>query len=238
MENLGEKQFLYPTEKTKTGYVQYVQHVGSDLMVVNAARASFDVTKTELDERDLKLIDYLGKHNHTGPFEHCFITFLCNVPLFVARQHMRHRTWSYNEVSRRYTSVNMEFYSPELFREQHQSNRQASTDTLFNPVVDKIHGTQQTYAHTAAEELEKLNQSSLKLYNRMIYAGVCREQARLVLPQNMYCKYYASANLLNCIKFINLRNKPEAQQEMQVFAKAIQDVVTHLFPNSTKALLK
>jgi thymidylate synthase (FAD) len=235
MSNLGEKNFIYNDDK---GFVQYVQHAGSDLMVVNAARASFDVCKTILDEKDSKLIDYLGKHNHTGPFEHCFITFLCNVPMFVARQHMRHRTWSYNEVSRRYTSVNLEFYEPPQFREQHQSNRQASTETAIDPVISSVEGLQQTWITKASDAVKKSNQDALKLYHQLVETGICREQARAVLPQGLYCKYYASANLLNAVKFVNLRDKPEAQHEMQLFASAIKQTLVTLFPKATEALLK
>ena len=115
------------------GAVEYISHMGNDLSIVNAARVSFGAEKQELDGKDMKLIKYLVKHNHTSPFEHCAITMRFTVPLFIRSQHHRHRTWSYNEISRRYTSVDMEFYQPEEFRTQHKSNRQASTETLINP---------------------------------------------------------------------------------------------------------
>lgn len=115
------------------GRVDYVQHMGSDLTVVNSARVSFGVEKEELDERDRKLINYLIKHRHTSTLEHNLITFRFVVPLFVRSQHHRHRTWSYNEISRRYTDVNIQFYEPKQFRTQHKSNRQASNaDELIN----------------------------------------------------------------------------------------------------------
>ena len=108
------------------GSVEYVQHMGDDLTIVNAARVSFGVEKNEVDERDKKLIRYLVKNRHTSTLEHNVITFRFTVPLFVRGQHHRHRTWSYNEISRRYTAENLRFYEPKKFRTQHKSNRQAS----------------------------------------------------------------------------------------------------------------
>ena len=108
------------------GYVEYVDHMGSDLTVVNSARVSFGKHKETLNEKDERLISYLVKHRHTSTFEHNLVTFRFTVPLFVRGQHHRHRTWSYNEISRRYTDVNIQFYEPEAFRTQHKSNRQAS----------------------------------------------------------------------------------------------------------------
>ena len=118
------------------GAVEYIDHMGSDLTVVNSARVSFGVNKKELDDRDKKLINYLINHKHTSTLEHNVITFKFTVPLFIRSQHHRHRTWSYNEISRRYTDVDMKFYTPEMFRTQHVSNRQASNDELINPSLD------------------------------------------------------------------------------------------------------
>ncbi len=117
------------------GKVEYVDHMGTDLTIVNSARVSFGVEKQELDERDIKLIKYLIKHRHTSTLEHNVMTFRFKVPLFIRSQHHRHRTWSYNEISRRYTDVNLEFYQPNQFRTQHKSNRQASNNELVDPVM-------------------------------------------------------------------------------------------------------
>ena len=107
------------------GKVSYVQHVGNDKMIANAARVSFGNDNTKpFTKRDEKLVKYLIEHKHTSPFEHNSITFLFEVPMFVRSQHMRHRTWAYNEISRRYTEVDMNFYLPKEFRTQHKSNRQ------------------------------------------------------------------------------------------------------------------
>ena len=108
------------------GKVEYVAHMGTDLTIVNSARVSFGKHKEELDEKDRKLIRYLVDHKHTSTFEHNVATFRFVVPLFVRSQHHRHRTWSYNEISRRYTEENLQFYEPQQFRTQHNSNRQAS----------------------------------------------------------------------------------------------------------------
>jgi thymidylate synthase ThyX len=116
------------------GHVDYVNHMGDDLTVVNSARVSFGVEKEELDARDRRLINYLIKHKHTSTLEHNLITFRFCVPMYVRSQHHRHRTWSYNEISRRYTDVNIKFYEPEAFRTQHKSNRQASNaEELIDP---------------------------------------------------------------------------------------------------------
>ena len=95
------------------GKVEYVEHMGSDLSVVNSARVSFGKHKDVMEESDIKLINYLIKHRHTSTLEHCVVTFRFKVPLFVRSQHHRHRTWSYNEISRRYTDYNIELYNSE-----------------------------------------------------------------------------------------------------------------------------
>ena len=117
------------------GTVEYVEHMGSDLTVVNSARVSFGKHKEELDDKDKKLIRYLIRHRHTSTLEHNVITFRFVVPLFVRSQHHRHRTWAYNEISRRYTDVDLRFYEPESFRTQHKSNRQASNLDEIDPVI-------------------------------------------------------------------------------------------------------
>ena len=165
------------------GKVEYVEHMGSDLTIVNSARVSFGVHKEELDERDIKLIKYLIKHKHTSTLEHNFITFRFKVPLFIRSQHHRHRTWSYNEISRRYTDVNMEFYQPSQFRTQHKSNRQASNNELIDPVLMRF---EDGGILTAAGALRTHHEKSLGLYHELLESGVCREQARGVLPQNLY----------------------------------------------------
>ena len=200
------------------GSVEYITHMGDDLTIVNAARVSFGAEKEELDEKDIKLINYLMQHNHTSPFEHCSITMRFVVPLFIRSQHHRHRTWAYNEISRRYTSVDMKFYSPESFRTQHKSNRQASNNEMIDPVLDSAY--LQIGYENASRAVSMHNNRSVNLYNAMIDAGVCREQARGVLPQNLYTEYYGTVNLHNLLKFVSLRLHEGAQWEIQKVASA------------------
>jgi len=215
------------------GAVEYISHMGSDLSVVNAARVSFGSEKEEIDEKDVKLIKYLMKHNHSSPFEHCTITFRFTVPLFIRSQHHRHRTWAYNEISRRYTSVDLEFYAPDEFRTQHKSNRQASTDDLVNPVLNSSYMA--IGFENAATAVKMHHTRSLSLYKALVDSGVCREQARGVLPQNLYTQYYGTVNLHNLLKFISLRSHEGAQWEIQQVAAACLSIVKDKFPESVSA---
>ena len=219
------------------GAVEYVEHMGNDLTIVNSARVSFGVHKTELDNKDKKLIKYLIKHKHTSTLEHNFITFRFKVPLFIRSQHHRHRTWSYNEISRRYTDINIEFYEPSSFRTQHKSNRQASNaEELLDPVISTYWQADVLKGSKKASDIVKWhNERSLKLFNDLIEAGVCREQARGVLPQNLYTEYYGSVNLSNLLKFIELRTHDGAQWEIQQVAKACLKIAESLYPVTIEA---
>ena len=211
------------------GRVDYVNHMGDDLTVVNSARVSFGVEKENLDGRDKKLINYLIKHKHTSTLEHNLITFRFSVPLYVRSQHHRHRTWSYNEISRRYTDVNIKFYEPEAFRTQHKSNRQASNaEELINPFIASA-------SDPAAVVVKRMHSVALSAFNDLIEAGVCREQARGVLPQNLYTEYYGTVNLSNLLKFIDLRTHEGAQWEIQKVAEACLEIATDLFPETVGA---
>ena len=212
------------------GAVEYINHMGTDLTVVNAARVSFAVQKLELDEKDKKLLRYLLQHNHTSPFEHCSITMRFTVPLFIRSQHHRHRTWSYNEVSRRYTGEEIKFYEPKAFRTQHKSNRQASNSETINPTLS---GLSIGY-DKASDCLKASHTQSLALYRSMLSSGICREQARGVLPQNLYTQYYGTVNLHNLYKFIQLRLHEGAQWEIQQVARACLSVAEEHFPICTQ----
>jgi len=215
------------------GKVEYVEHMGSDLTVVNSARVSFGAKKEELDDRDRKLIKYLIKHRHTSTLEHNVVTFRFCVPLYVRSQHHRHRTWAYNEISRRYTDVDIRFYEPQGFRTQHKSNRQASNaEELINPSVywNRFGYPNDPDDVEVSEALKMHHEQSLSLFSQLIEAGVCREQARGVLPQNMYTEYYGTVNLNNLLKFIDLRTHEGAQWEIQQMANACLEIATDLFP--------
>lgn len=227
------------------GKVELVDFVGNDLTIVNSARVSFGKHKEELDANDEKLINYLIKHRHTSTLEHNFVTFRFKVPLFVRSQHHRHRTWSYNEISRRYTEENLQFYEPKEFRTQHESNRQASNENeLINPKIQTLHlvndyGFAIQYAEGyVCDAVKTHNQMSVRLYNKMMEAGVCREQARGVLPQNLYTEYYGSANLNNILKFIDLRTHEGAQWEIQKVAQAVLKIASELYPITIGAYQK
>jgi len=212
------------------GTVEYVQHMGEDITVVNAARVSFGKQKETMDDKDKKLIKYLIKHQHTSTLEHNIVTFRFVVPLFVRSQHHRHRTWSYNEISRRYTAENLRFYEPQAFRTQHKSNRQASNEEdLIDPVmVPDLADT--GFGLKASGMIHQHHQISVNLYNNLMIRGVCREQARGVLPQNLYTEYYGTCNLNNLIKFINLRTHSGAQWEIQKAAEACLVIAESLWP--------
>ena len=212
------------------GAVELVDSMGSDLSIVNAARVSFGKTKKNLDEKDKKLISYLIKNRHTSTLEHNVVTFKFTVPLYVRSQHHRHRTWSYNEISRRYTDENIRFYAPSSFRTQHTSNRQASNlEEKINPELKEY------FYQRASERVRAHHATTLALYEELINAGVCREQARGVLPQNMYTEYYGTANLNNILKFVDLRLDGHAQWEIQKVARAVLDITSTLFPIATES---
>ena len=220
------------------GAVEYVEHMGSDLTVVNSARVSFGKQKMTMDSRDEKLIDYLISHKHTSTLEHNIITFRFIVPIYVRSQHHRHRTWSYNEISRRYTDVDMRFYESKKFRTQHKSNRQASNiSEMINPVIYPDLSDPE-FGDTASTIIHKHHEVSLNIYYDLIKNGVCREQARGVLPQNLYTEYYGTVNLSNLLKFIQLRTHAGAQWEIQKVAEACLEIASDLWPTTIKAYQK
>lgn len=234
----NDKIMLYSEVGDTIGSVEYIEHMGSDLTVVNSARVSFGKERKELDEKDKRLINYLIKHRHTSTLEHNIVTFRFNVPLFVRSQHHRHRTWSFNEISRRYTDVNIQFYEPLYFRSQHESNRQASNFDKINPKLKYKHPecSQNSYLE-AAEIIKQHHKSSLDLYDNLIDSGIAREQARGILPQNMYTQYYGTCNLNNLIKFYNLRIHKGAQWEIRVVAEACMQIAQQLWPVTVSSLL-
>jgi len=218
------------------GQVEYIDHMGTDLTIVNAARVSFGKHKEVFDEKDDKLLKYLIKHRHTSTLEHNNVTLRFTVPLFIRSQHHRHRTWSFNEISRRYTDVDLQFFETSKFRTQHADNRQASnTSQVFNPIIDPegISG-----GNAANYLVHAHHKSSLRLYDRLIGAGICREQARGVLPQNLYTQYYGTVDLNNMIKFIKLRTHDGAQWEIQQVAMACRQICSSLWPNAINALME
>jgi thymidylate synthase (FAD) len=204
------------------GWVGLIDHLGSETTAVNAARVSFGKMKEEMDEKDVVLLDYLIENKHTSPLEHIVFTFSIHCPLFVRGQWHRHRTWSYNEISRRYTEVDMEFYTPPKLRMQAETNRQASVDA---PDFDDSE---------LREKISSHNQKSLELYESLLESGVCREQARGVLPQNMMVTFWGTVDLGNLLHFLELRDSEHAQWEIREYAIAIKKLIKPLIPNVAK----
>jgi thymidylate synthase (FAD) len=233
MQREGNTIHLYDDD---IGKVELIQTIGNDLSVVNAARVSFGVEKEEIDEKDKKLINYLVKHRHTSTLEHCFMTFKFVVPLYVRSQHHRHRTWSYNEISRRYTSVDLQFYEPKTFRTQHETNRQASNLDEINPNISNFKDTLLPVSpNYASDAIMMHHRRCLDLFESLLNNGVCREQARGVLPQNLYTQYIGSCNLSNLLKFIDLRTHEGAQWEIQQVANACLTFAQEHFPHTVSA---
>jgi len=201
------------------GWVGLIDHLGSEATIVNAARVSFGKIKSTMDERDVKLLEYLIDNRHTSPLEHVVFTFSIHCPLFVRGQWHRHRTWSYNEISRRYTEIDMEFYTPEHLRRQSEDNRQAS---FADPTFEDDALRQEIAAH---------NRQSLALYDRLLEAGVCREQARGVLPQNMMVTFWGTVDLANLLHFLQLRDSSHAQYEIRAYAVAIRQLIRPIVPH-------
>lgn len=234
------RKYLYLEQGDNIGYVDLIQSMGTDLTVVNAARASYDKFKseeidTELLEEDKKLIRYLINHKHTSTLEHNIATFRFKVPLFVAKQHMRHRTWSFNEISRRHTSENIEFWTPNSYRVPDPKNRQQSlAKENFDPTVFITHGEYNVYEYTASA-LQKIHaRDCLERYNALINAGVAREQARAILPEMMYTTYWGTIDLNNLVKFLDLREGGDAQWEISQVAIAVHEFADMLWPETMK----
>jgi len=209
--------------------VTYIDHMGSDLSVVNAARVSFGKTHKAMTEGDTKLINYLAKHKHMSPFGHAFASFHVKAPIFVARQLVKHKFLRWNEISRRYVDDTPEFYEPDEWRGRSDDKKQGSSDSA---AVFMENG--QVISSVATSH--KLR--SLTLYQNMIHAGVCPEQARMVLPQNTMTEWYWSGSLDAFIDMCNLRCKTDTQYETRLVADYIRSEMINLFPVSVEALVK
>lgn len=217
-----------------------------DMMPVRAARASFGKQDKTGDNQaaDVKLMKFLADEGHTSCFEHQTASFLIEVPLFIRSQIMRHRTFSYNEISRRYTAENLEFWMPEYFRKQAVKNKQASIDEKVEPfLVDPpsdLEAYEKVYGEIPLSDPLTLYKAgveySLMQYNRLIVGGVSREQARSILPQSLLTRFYMTGNLRNWQHFIELRRDGHAQMEVQVVANRIAEELRKLWPESCKAL--
>ncbi len=207
------------------GWIGLVDQLGSETSIVNAARVSFGKMRSEMDERDVKLVQYLIENKHNTPLEHVVFTFLVHCPLFVRSQWHRHRTWSYNEISRRYTEEDLEFYVPPQLRAQAENDRQAS--------VEAGEGLDQA---ACRQLIDQQNKAALAVYEDLLKRGVCREQARGVLPQNLMTTFWATVDLSNLLKFLELRDSEHAQWEIRVYAAAIKKLIRPSIPHVAEYL--
>lgn len=231
--------------------VTLIDKMGTDLTVVNAARVSFDKESSweivgyeeqtfpdsrmiaeypinALKKGDEKLINFLAEHNHWSPFAHPQLQFRIKAPIFVARQLGKHQVGLvWNEVSRRYVDSEPEFYFPEKWRKKNPDKKQGSMEDEF---IDL------NFAENCTVKSVVLN--CLHLYTTMLEQGVCAEQARMVLPQNMYTEWYWTGSLFAFARICGLRLKSDTQAETRYIAQEINNAVSTVFPVSWKALTK
>lgn len=205
--------------------VELMDKMGSDLSVVNAARVSFGKAKEAIDAGDIKLINYLAKHEHTSPFRHTQIQIRCKVPLFLARQLQKHQAGlSWNEVSRRYVDAGIEYYVPDYWRSRPADGiKQGSGD---------VHPSSGAYEG----KYDKFLWAAMTFYDDMVRNGVAPEMARMVLPQSMMVDYVWTGNLLAFFHVYRLRAGEGAQVEARDFAEKLKAVIGPIFPHSWKAL--
>jgi len=210
--------------------VTYVDHMGSDLSVVNAARVSFG-KKSDwlprihngeakvLSAKDCRLIEYLARHNHKSPFNHTFATFHVKAPIFVARQLVKHEYMPWNEISRRYVDEEPELYEAPIWRGRSADKKQGSEG--------EVKSNANIFYH---------NNQSLMMYKQLLDEGVAPEQARMVLPQSMMTEWYWSGTVFSFAKMCSLRCKDDTQAETRVVADAIDEEMENLYPMSWESL--
>lgn len=206
--------------------VEYVDHMGSDINVVNAARVSFAKEVEDFDiEKDSKLINYLAKHNHWSPLAHTSVSIRIKAPIYMARQFVKHQiglVW--NEESRRYIDDEPEFYVNQL-RSKPVNAKQGSGDVLDSTSLYE-------------DMIITHSQNSLDLYNRLLAGNVAPEQARATLPQNVMTNWIWTGSLVALARVVKLRKDSHAQKEAQILAEMIDDVVAPLYPVSWDALME
>jgi len=204
--------------------LELVRVSGTDVDVVNAARVSYGKFVTAMSERDEKMIQYLMDHDHTSPFEHNQFSFRVKCPLYVSKQWMRHRMNSFNEISYRYVKAPVEFYIPQKWRQQDKLNKQASVGSFDN--------------ETNTVQYKAVLEHAYKTYEQLIEAGVCREQARGVLPTCTYTQFIFTCNLHSLMHFLKLRMHAGAQFEIRAYAYGMLHLATPHFPVSLGAWKK
>ena len=216
------------------GFIEVVDSLGNDLTVVNSARVSFGKRKTKFDKSDERLVRYLAKYKHYSPFRHLQVQFHVKAPEFVMRQWYKHvvgiettsnssaKDHAWNEISGRYVPVS-DYYEPSVWRKQSDDNKQASEG-----VLDDLQQKRMTSAYN-----EYMRQVEMT-YDRMISAGMAKEQARIILPLNQYTEVYWTASFQAVMNFIELRNEKTSQWEIQEYAKVLLESMKEVFPKTTE----
>ena len=216
------------------GYIEVVDTLGDDLTPVNAARVSFGGRSDKFTEKDKRLSRFLIKHKHFSPFRHQHIMVIVKAPEFVLRQWYKHvvgiettsthatKDHAWNEISGRYVEVE-DFYFPEVWRKQSEDNKQASEGELDELQQKRMKLAYKTY----------MNQVEM-VYDNMISSGVAKEQARIVLPLSQYTQVWWTASFQSVMNFIELRDEPTAQVEIQEYARALKEIMLDAFPETTK----
>lgn len=226
MINSGKK--INKLDVLDHGFVRLVESMGSDLSVVRNARVSYDADwrAGENEGSDKRLIKYLYRHGHNTPFESVIFTFDVKLPIFVARQWMRHRTWSYNEISARYKELPEEYYVPDpsVIGVQSKDNKQM-----------RLIDCENYDAWSSAELIDIQCKQSFEAYRQLIEDDVPRELARIVLPVGTYTHMFATVNLNNLFKFIKERQHEHAQYEIRVYAEAMLELIKPVAPVCVEA---
>ena len=216
------------------GHIELVDTLGDDLTPVNAARVSFGGRSEEFTNKDKRLSKFLIKHKHFSPFRHQHIMVIIKAPEFVMRQWYKHvvgiettsssvtKDHAWNEISGRYVEVE-DFYYPEVWRKQSEDNKQAS-----DGVLDDLQQKRMTSFYN-----EYMRQVEMT-YDRMIEAGMAKEQARIVLPLSQYTQVWWTASFQSVMNFIELRDEPTSQVEIQEYARALKTIMMESFPETTK----
>ena len=202
------------------GSMELLDSMGDDLSIVNAARVSYASQSPVLEPRDKKLIKYLAKHKHWTPFEQNSLKFRVKCPIYIARQWMKHRCWVFNEISARYTVFDNTIYKPDEFRKQAEKNKQASESAAESEINQDA----------ASKIYQEATQSAIDAYNKLLELGVCREQARGVLPVGSHTEFITTVNLRNFMHWYLLRAPKDAQWEIQQYAHASLELVKSRFP--------
>ena len=214
--------------------VELIDHMGSDLTVVNAARVSFGKRKKAFTINDVGLVKYLAKHNHWSPFGHASLQFHIKAPVFVARQLVKHQVGLvWNEISRRYVDSDPEFYQVDSWRGRAENKKQGSDETK---TIDEVYPPESDWKFPTSSLKKEVETLALKYYNTMLESGIAPEQARMILPQSMMTEWYWSGTLYAFARVCNLRCKPDAQLESREVCDMINKQVAELFPVSWKAL--